>query len=53
MGKINKLIHLSDHILSSSNRIIPISLSETKQGSYIVKVTGRSTVKTSQLIIKK
>ena len=48
-----KLIHLSDHILSSSNRIIPISLSETKQGSYIVKVTGRSTVKTSQLIIKK
>ena len=48
-----KLIHLSDHILSSSNRIIPISLSETKQGSYIVKVTGRRTVKTSQLIIKK
>jgi hypothetical protein len=48
-----KLIHLSDHILSSSNRIIPISLSETKHGSYIVKVTGRSTVKTSQLIIKK
>lgn len=48
-----KLIHLSDHILSGSNRIIPISLSEAKQGSYIVKVTGSSTVKTSQLIIKK
>ena len=48
-----KLIHLSDHILSASNRIIPISLSELKQGSYIVKVTGVNTVKNSQLIIKK
>ena len=44
---------MSDHILSKSNRIISIHLDQAKQGSYIVKVTGSSTVKTSELVIKK
>ena len=48
-----RLIHMSDHILSKSNRIISIHLDQAKQGSYIVKVTGSSTVKTSELVIKK
>ncbi|MDG2397199.1 MAG: thrombospondin type 3 repeat-containing protein [Flavobacteriaceae bacterium] len=48
-----RLIHLSDHILYKSNRIISIHLDQAKQGTYIVKVTGSSTVKTSELVIKK
>jgi len=48
-----RLIHISNHILSQSNRIISLHLNQVNQGSYIVKVTGSRTVKTSEIIIKK